>query len=157
MTQGFFEMLSNVSSFVDILWYLGIPFNDTSPFRLAIPQAAQSILGNRLSGLQVGDQPDQYTLEGFRPYDYSPNDYAAEFGQLIDTMSNPQNLTITDRSLQSDDLIQASKILIGPNIITGGWTPEMVWNTGFVDDYTDNLAALSVEQFVFFSFSHRIS
>jgi hypothetical protein len=66
-------------------------------------------------------------------------------------MSNPQNLTITDRSLdpsQSDHLIQASKILIGPNIISGDWTPEMVWNTGFVDDYPDNLAALSVEQFV---------
>lgn len=38
------------------------------------------------------------------------------------------------------------RLLIGPNIATGDWTPEMVWNTGFVDSYNENLAFLSVEQ-----------
>ena len=37
-------------------------------------------------------------------------------------------------------------LLIGPNVNTGAWTPEMVWNTGFVDSYSSNLAYLAVEQ-----------
>jgi hypothetical protein len=46
-------------------------------------------------------------------------------------------------------LKHASTILVGPNILSGQWTPEMVWNTGFVDEYKDNLAALSVEKYAF--------
>jgi hypothetical protein len=36
--------------------------------------------------------------------------------------------------------------LIGPSIATGLWTPEMVWDTGFIPAYTNSLAALAVEQ-----------
>ena len=38
-------------------------------------------------------------------------------------------------------------LLIGPNIATGDWTPEMVWDTGFITSYSPNLAALAVEQY----------
>jgi hypothetical protein len=51
--------------------------------------------------------------------------------------------------MQNDSaLAAASKRLIGPNIATGDWTPEMVWNTGFVQDYAPNLAALAVQHYV---------
>ena len=36
-------------------------------------------------------------------------------------------------------------MLIGPNLATN-WTPEQVWNTGFVDSYANNLAYLAVER-----------
>lgn len=39
-------------------------------------------------------------------------------------------------------------LLIGPNIATGDWVPEDVWQTGFVDTYSENLAYLAVEQYV---------
>jgi hypothetical protein len=36
--------------------------------------------------------------------------------------------------------------LIGPNIATGAWTPEMVWATPFIPQFSSNLGALAVEQ-----------
>jgi hypothetical protein len=40
-------------------------------------------------------------------------------------------------------------ILIGPSIATGDWTPEVIWNTGFVDTFAQNLITLTVEQCAF--------
>jgi hypothetical protein len=38
------------------------------------------------------------------------------------------------------------KLLIGPNIADFSWTPEQVWDSGFVDKFHDNLAFLAVEK-----------
>jgi hypothetical protein len=40
----------------------------------------------------------------------------------------------------------------GPSVADATWTPEMVWNTNFVDVYSANLAWLSVEKCVFVLF-----
>jgi hypothetical protein len=37
-------------------------------------------------------------------------------------------------------------MLIGPNL-SGVWTPESVWNTGFVTTHSSSLSALAVEQY----------
>jgi hypothetical protein len=60
-------MLRNISSLVNVRWYLGIPFNDTSNFRLGIAEQGQQILGDYLIGLQVGNEPDLYANHGHRP------------------------------------------------------------------------------------------
>jgi hypothetical protein len=148
-------MLANVSSLVNTNWILGIPFNQTNPFRLAIAQYGVDILGKNLVGLEVGEQPDNYALSGLRSYvrflshclhcprlittrsqDYTPSDYKSEFSQLVSAMQRIPN----------SSLDHASKLLIGPNI-NGGWTPEQVWYTGFINDQKDSLAALSVEKY----------
>jgi hypothetical protein len=69
-----------------------------------------------------------------RPSTYGPANYTAEFGQVI-------------AGLQADPLIDSSKNLnlIGPNL-QGTWSPEDIWNTGFITDYSNNLFALAVEQ-----------
>jgi len=59
-------MLRNISSLVNVRWHLGIPFNDTSNFRLAIAEQGQAILGDYLIGLQVGNEPDLYVDHGHR-------------------------------------------------------------------------------------------
>lgn len=46
---------------------VGIPFNDTSNFRLQIAQKGQQILGDYLLGLQAGNEPDFYARHGHRP------------------------------------------------------------------------------------------
>jgi hypothetical protein len=56
-----------------------------------------------------------------------------EFGELVTAM-------------EGDEHVVNQRLLIGPNIATGDWTPEMVWNTGFVDTFSSNLAYLAVEQ-----------
>lgn len=126
-------MLANVSSLVNVRWYLGIPFNDTSNLRLGIAEQGEAILGEYLAGLQVGNEPDLYVAHGHRPATYGPFDYFGEFGVLVNAMANDPNIT-------------NQHLLIGPNIATGAWTPEMVWNTGFVSSYSAELAYLAVEQ-----------
>jgi hypothetical protein len=46
----------------------GIPFNDTSNFRLGLAQYAPAILGHNLLGLQAGNEPDEYAAQNLRPY-----------------------------------------------------------------------------------------
>ncbi len=50
--------------------------------------------------------------------------------------------------MSSDANAVNKNLLIGPNIATGDWVPEDVWQTGFVDTYSENLAYLAVEQCV---------
>jgi hypothetical protein len=116
---------------------------------------SQAILGDHLAGLLVGQQPDLYATSGLRPYDYSPSDYSTEFARLVAVMQNGST-PIGDSYADDPDVPiavasnnghdRASRLLIGPNIVSGGWTPEQVWYTGFVDDHADHLAALSVQQ-----------
>jgi hypothetical protein len=54
--------LANISSLVNVKWYLGIPLNDSNPanFRLGIAEDGYPILGENLLGFQVGNEPDLY-------------------------------------------------------------------------------------------------
>ncbi|KAJ6507835.1 hypothetical protein C8R47DRAFT_1208860 [Mycena vitilis] len=127
-------MLANISSLVNVQWYLGIPLNDTQNLRLKIAEVAETVLGTNLLGLQVGNEPDQYGIHGHRPITYSPDDYSNDFG-------------IVDAALQKDPRISSvAKKLIGPSI-SGNWKLEDVWDTGFLDRYENSFAALSVEYY----------
>ncbi|KAF4618770.1 hypothetical protein D9613_010025 [Agrocybe pediades] len=135
-TPELLYMLRNISEHVNIRWHLGVPFNDTSNFRLQIAEQGQAILGDYLIGLQVGNEPDLYVSHNHRPPDYGPEDYFHEFGSLIQAMiADEDKLTPRPKTL-----------LLGPSI-QFNWTAEEVWNTGFIDAYTDNLAFLSVERY----------
>ncbi|KAF8636081.1 hypothetical protein AX17_003787 [Amanita inopinata Kibby_2008] len=133
-TADLFYLMRNISSFVNVRWFLGVPFNDTTNFRLGIAEVGQQILGEYLIGLQAGNEPDLYARHNRRPSSYGPQDYFNEFGQLINAMSGDQH--IVNRNL-----------LIGPSLATGDWYPEQIWNTGFVDAYSQNLAYLAVEHY----------
>ena len=71
-----------------------------------------------------------------------------EFGRLIDAMTNDTDaLADYGRSKPNPSLLaRASRMLVGPNIVSGYWTPEMVWWAGFPERFKDNLAALAVAQ-----------
>ena len=59
-TVELFYLLGNISSLVNVKWYLGIPLNDTSDLHLEIAEYGQAILGDSLICLQVGNEPDLY-------------------------------------------------------------------------------------------------
>lgn len=126
-------MLANVSSLVDIEWFLGVPLNDTSNLRLEIADAGMQILGNKLKGLQVGNEPDLYFRHGHRPEGYGPADYDREFGTVAAALENDPNAPMKN-------------ILIGPSIAMGDWTPEMVWDVGFATNHPE-ISILSVEKY----------
>ncbi|EEB97859.1 hypothetical protein MPER_02732, partial [Moniliophthora perniciosa FA553] len=66
----YFYLLGNISTLVNVGWFLGIPMNDTntgSPIRLEIAEYSQQVLGDRLLGLQAGNEPDLYAAHNHRP------------------------------------------------------------------------------------------
>ncbi|KAL7278756.1 hypothetical protein ACG7TL_007763 [Trametes sanguinea] len=132
-TPEILYLLSNISSLVNVKWYLGVPLNDTSELHLEIVEWGERILGDNLLGFQVGNEPDLYQRHGHRQEGYGPFDYFGEFGQVRDAMQSMN--------------VPATNNLIGPSLATGDWTPEDVWNTGFIQAYSDSLTALSVEHY----------
>ncbi|KAJ7153086.1 glycoside hydrolase family 79 protein, partial [Mycena crocata] len=130
-------MMANISTLVNVNWFLGIPWFVTQPFNLAIIGAAERILGDRIIGYQAANEPDLYSAHGHRPSTYSPFDYVGEeIPPLLSPL--PPSLTAHDRPLTNPT---------GPSIADASWTPEMVWDTGFVNTYSANLAWLSVEKY----------
>ncbi|KJA24885.1 glycoside hydrolase family 79 protein [Hypholoma sublateritium FD-334 SS-4] len=130
-TVDLFYMASNISSFVNVNWFIGIPFNDSTNWRLAIAENAQTIIGDNLLGMQAGNEPDYYASHGIRAVTYGPYDYFGEFSNLITTISQ-------------NSLIPRKNILIGPSLASGDWMPEQVWDTGFIPAFKDSLYALTI-------------
>ncbi|KAF8162004.1 glycoside hydrolase family 79 protein [Pholiota molesta] len=135
-TPDLIYMLGNISTFVNVRWFLGVPFNDTSNFRLQIIELGQAVLGNHLIGVQAGNEPTSTPPTAIaHPCTYSPTDYFNEYGLLISAIGN-------------DPLIAGQDLLIGPSVSTN-WKPEDVWNTGYITAYTNSLAFLAVEHYPF--------
>ncbi|KAG5642996.1 hypothetical protein DXG03_001773 [Asterophora parasitica] len=132
-TDELFHLAANVSSLVNVRWYLGIPFNDTN-WRLAVAQKGQAILGDHLIGLQGGNEPDYYLGHGHRSEPYGPTEYANEFQSLI-------------KAIQDDPLVPIKNMLIGPSLASGPWNPQQVWDTGYMDRFKDSLVAVTMEHY----------
>ncbi|KAI0369503.1 glycoside hydrolase family 79 protein [Pilatotrama ljubarskyi] len=132
-TPELLYMLANVSSLINAKWYLGIPFNDTSNFRFQIAELGEAVLGDNLLGFQAANEPDLYGPHGHRAPTYSPFDFFGEYALLT-------------QAYQGDSNVPVKNNLIAPSV-SGTWTPEMIWNTGFVEAYTQYLTALAVERY----------
>ncbi|KAJ7141844.1 hypothetical protein C8R43DRAFT_583571 [Mycena crocata] len=136
-TLDLIYLMRNISDFVNVHWFMGIPWFVTQPFDLGIVRASTEILGDYLLGLQASNEPDMYNLHGHRPPTYSPFDYGGEFSDFL-AQVEAAGVDPTGRGRAN---------LIGPNIATFAWTLEQVWDTGFVDTYNSNLAFLAAEKY----------
>ncbi|KIY61845.1 glycoside hydrolase family 79 protein [Cylindrobasidium torrendii FP15055 ss-10] len=128
-TRDLFTIMSAIS-LVNVRWSLGIPFFDTNPFDLSFPRISRAILGDKLLGMQAGNELDMHSRHGHRNSDYAPQNYYHEVGALIAAMG--------------DD---ARNILIRPNLANAEWQPQQIWDTCFVDSYSDSVALLSFEHY----------
>jgi hypothetical protein len=54
-------------------------------------------------------------------------------------------------AIQNDPNIPIKNNIIGPSIADAGWTPEDIFNTGYLSAYGNQLSAIAVEQYVFSS------
>lgn len=133
-TIDMFYMASNISSMLNVKWFLGIPFNDSVNWRLTIAEKGQQILGDNLLGLQAGNEPDFYQSFGRRAAPYGPSNYSDDVASLISAMD-------------ADSGILNKNMLIAPSVATGPWTPEQVWDTGFIANFSDRLFCLAVEHY----------
>lgn len=50
------------------------------------------------------------------------------------------------QAIAQNSNIKTQDNLIGPSVASGPWSPEDVWNTGFISDHASALGALAVEQ-----------
>jgi hypothetical protein len=135
--------------------------NDTRNLRLQIAELGEAILGDNLLGLQVGNEPDLYgryvsTLmvpplssgvafrhnAGGRPTNYSPQDYFNEFGTIMTAINNNPKIPVKNN-------------IIGPSTSGSQWTLEDVFNTSYIQAYTQNLGAIAVEKWVKPPVSHH--
>ncbi|KAI0772363.1 glycoside hydrolase family 79 protein [Trametes elegans] len=132
-TPEILYLLSNISSLVNVKWYLGVPLNDTTNLALDIVTYGERILGDNLIGLQVGNEPDLYQRHGHRPEGYGPFDFFGEFGQVVEALKG-LGATVNNK-------------LLGPSLAHADWKSEDVWNTGFIPAYHEYLTALTVERY----------
>ncbi|PPR05779.1 hypothetical protein CVT24_006842 [Panaeolus cyanescens] len=137
-TIDMFYIASNISSLLNVKWFLGVPFNQTDPWRLDIAEYGQQILGDNLLGLQAGNEPDLYLRFGHRTGTYTPTDYSNEVSNLLDTIS-------------TNPLIPRKNIFIGPSVASkeAGFDTADVWATGFIDKFKDSFYCFSVENYPF--------
>ena len=69
---------------------------------------------------------------------YNQGIYFQEFGVFIDQVN-------------ANDSIVRKNLLLGPGI-SNQWSPDSVWDTGYLDAYNSSLAAIVVERYVVRSF-----
>jgi len=100
---------------------------------MGIAEVGEAVLGGKLIGFQVGNEPDLYAAHGRRNSTYGPYDYFNDFANVADAVENDPNIPTKNN-------------LIAPNI-AGTWTPESVWDTGFIPSFTNNVGALAVEHY----------
>lgn len=98
---------------------------------MEIAEVGEAVLGDKLIGFQVGNEPDLYASyvvldffktfvhtiltpltfsHGHRNASYDPSNYFDDFGLVIDAVTNDANIPTKNN-------------LIGPNV-DGTWTPE---------------------------------
>jgi len=130
--------MNAISDHIPIEWFFGVPFNDTSDPRSLVGELTQQVLGDRLIGLQMGNEPDLYWRNGIRGADYSPQAYHEDWGVFL-------NHYVSDREMRNLTQFIAPSVCCGSSI---GWTPEQVFDTGFLDTYNDNLGWIAVQQYV---------
>ncbi|TEB29048.1 glycoside hydrolase family 79 protein [Coprinellus micaceus] len=137
-TIDLFYMLANVSAMVPVKWFLGLPFNDTSTFHLEMAEYGQAILGDNLIALQAGNEPDLYAAHEKRLPPYLPENFVDEWHELMKTVDENPKVTVKNKfvgpSISGSDPIQ--------------WSPDAVWETGFIDTFKDRLYALTVERYL---------
>ncbi|EJD02683.1 uncharacterized protein FOMMEDRAFT_156013 [Fomitiporia mediterranea MF3/22] len=130
--------MANISSFLPtIRWFLGAPFNDTQSPRMEMAELGQQVLGDKLIGLQLGNEPDLYFQNGLRDPTYNTTQYDADWGEILnDYVQNP--------NIKNNSMFLAPSVCCGYTI---GWTMEQVWETGFLDHYKDHLAYISAQHY----------
>jgi hypothetical protein len=131
-----FYLMANISTLIDINWYLGVPFFNVTPLDMSTIVHGQRILGDRILGFQIGNEPDQYALHNHRPGTYGPQDYLGEFSDAVAAIrANPE--------------LQFKNNLIGPSLASGdqGWDPSKVWDTGYLDVHKDSLKYIAMEHY----------
>ncbi|KAJ7572751.1 glycoside hydrolase family 79 protein, partial [Mycena floridula] len=121
-------LMREISNLLNVRWYLGAPFNDTSHLKLDIIEHGQAILGDYLLGMQVGNEPDLFNV-----------------GQR----ARPSEIQTFITGVNNDAAITNKSMLMGPSVSgNGNFTEQQVWDAGFIQpDILNSMSHLTVEHY----------
>ncbi|KAJ7292155.1 glycoside hydrolase family 79 protein [Mycena rebaudengoi] len=138
-TVDMLHLMRKISDLVPVHWFMGTPWFVTTPFNTALIRAADEIIGDNLLGIQASNEPDFYVGHKHRVDPYLPDNYVQEFSQFLTQIATDGN----------DPNGRIKNMLIGPNIAisNSNWTLDKMWDTGFIDKFSDNLKYLAVEKY----------
>ncbi|KAG8951956.1 hypothetical protein FRC04_005289 [Tulasnella sp. 424] len=126
-TLDLLRVMAEISKHVNVRWFFGIPFLRTNSDDNAsvVVQQAMSILGDRLLGLQLANEPDLYGKHLKKWPEYSITDFL-----------NETNYMIGDLPIQQPNIV-------GPSVCCE-WTIDQLLDAGYMDQFTNQLKFVDV-------------
>ncbi|KAG8678311.1 hypothetical protein FRC08_017875, partial [Ceratobasidium sp. 394] len=97
-----------------------------------VAQTAENILGDRLNGFQLGNEPDLYGAHGRRDPSYSMQDYMNDYQTMINDLSTAG--------------LKNQQMLIGPSTCCN-WNEMDLFNLGYLTQYANNLKMVAVQKY----------
>ncbi|QRV79270.1 glycoside hydrolase family 79 protein [Ceratobasidium sp. AG-Ba] len=133
-TEDLLVMMKNIGDLVNADWYFGLNFKDPSneTNALLVAQKTEQILGDRLLGFQLGNEPDLYGPHGRRNQDYSMQDYMNDYQTMINDLNGAS--------------LKQNQILIGPSTCCN-WNETDLFNLGYLTNFTANLKMIAVQKY----------
>lgn len=126
-TLDLLHVMAEISKLVNVHWFFGIPFLRTNSDDNAslVVQHAMSILGDRLLGLQLANEPDLYGRHLKKWPEYSIADFM-----------NETNYMIQDLPVQHPNIV-------GPSVCCQ-WTVDQVLDAGYMSQFNNQLNIIDV-------------
>ncbi|CAE6465695.1 unnamed protein product [Rhizoctonia solani] len=127
-------MMKNIGDLVNANFYFGLNFfnPDNETNAVLVAQTAEKILGDRLLGFQLGNEPDLYGSHGRRNSSYSMENYMNDYQTMINDLNGAS--------------LSNNQILIGPSTCCN-WNETDIFNLGYLTNYAANLKMVAVQKY----------
>jgi len=133
-TEDLLIMMKAIGDLVNANFYFGLNFKnpDNETNAVLVAQTAENILGDRLNGFQLGNEPDLYAVHGRRNSSYTMQNYMNDYQTMINDLSAAS--------------LKNQQILIGPSICCN-WNEMDLFNLGYLTQYAANLKMVAVQKY----------
>ncbi|KAF8608868.1 hypothetical protein BDV93DRAFT_551672 [Ceratobasidium sp. AG-I] len=127
-------MMKAIGDLVNADFYFGLNFfnPDNETNAVLVAQTAEQILGDRLLGFQLGNEPDLYGSHGRRNSSYSMQNYMNDYQTMINDLNGAS--------------LSNNQILIGPSTCCN-WNETDLFNLGYLTNYAANLKMVAVQKY----------
>lgn len=98
------------------------PYNDSNA--MIVAETIESVLGDHLVSLQLGNEPDLYADHLRRPSNYSIQDYFTEYEAYLTNLASSSTPN--------------KKIILGPSVCCD-WTTDQVFDAGYLTQFANYL------------------
>ncbi|KAG9127511.1 hypothetical protein FRC07_012798 [Ceratobasidium sp. 392] len=133
-TEDLLIMMKAIGDLVNANFYFGLNFKnpDNETNAVLVAQTAENILGDRLLGFQLGNEPDLYGPHGRRNSSYNMQNYMNDYQTMINDLAVGG--------------LKNTEILIGPSTCCN-WAEVDLFNLGYLTQYAANLKMVAVQKY----------